>query len=592
MASVSVVRARGATNEHGFSRSKIPVAFTPPQEKEFSSSLPFRVDYFVLNNTEYVLVKSLAKLWNYPSSYQVIARIVKKTGIPKSDFLFRTTQSLNESLLAEGLLSTNDADKQQFYIPFRFLYSIIENVDVLVGEDPIVQNTEAPEKLMMPANDEDHITVSQVFPSYGHVESSLRKDHATFLTLTPLTKLQVYKHEGTYKRVYGSSLSASERELIIRNNNYANFNPGVDADVNEKGDSGRKPLGRSKRQVGSVDPNSLDVSENILPGNGTIPEFSVGPLCRVPNYFVTSGSMNSMQQAALLNAQRPHLSKLQLKFADHKVSKQVQQLLLNNDQEALHSKYYYYKSYRGPGSGNYKDAALVNKINKIRMFSKENGPSSNAVTHLPAHKVRKPMKRRFNRPVKGLIHECYSPENLEVVVNRQRQFTEDFTNLEVLHSTVLFNVLANSYREVSQETWASYYKFRMIDFEKLYSIEKETRQMKRKEELLAEFKKAREEAEASGGLPPQPSKELAELTKPNLTERFTLPTDHVEIMQKLPLELRGDSADPVSQISKPIRYLATYPDKQMPEVLNQIEVVKLPNANSLAWDNIKKYREA
>lgn len=132
----------------------------------------------------------------------------------------------------------------------------------------------------------------------------------------------------------------------------------------------------------------------------------------------------------------------------------------------------------------------------------------------------------------------------------------------------------------------------MIDFEKLYLIEKETRQMKRKEELLAEFKKAREEAEALGGLPPQPSKELAELTKPNLTERFTLPTDHVEIMQKLPLELRGDLADPVSQISKPIRYLATYPDKQMPEVLNQIEVVKLPNANSLAWDNIKKYREA
>lgn len=182
MASVSVVRARGATNEHGFSRSKIPVAFTPPQEKDFSSSLSFRVDYFVLNKTEYVLVKLLAKLWNYPSSYQLIARIVKKTGIPKSDFLFKTTHSLNELLLAEGLLSSNDADKQQFYIPFRFLYSIIENVDVLVGEDSIVQNTEAPEKVMMPANDEDHITVSQVFPLYGHVESSLRKDHATFLT--------------------------------------------------------------------------------------------------------------------------------------------------------------------------------------------------------------------------------------------------------------------------------------------------------------------------------------------------------------------------------------------------------------------------
>lgn len=592
MSSVTVVAATGSSNIHGYSRAVVKVNFQPPQEKpEFNLSLPFKVGYFAFDNDEYVLVNLLAKLWNYPSSYQVIAKIVKNTGTPKADFLHKTDEDLNILLLAEDFITPTEARSQLFYISLRFIYSIIGNTNVLVGHEDVVTNTAIRQRPIIPPSDNDTITINQVFPHYGH-EDAIPKDHATFTTLTPLKKLQVYKHEGNYRRVYGTSLSSHERELILRSNNYAAFNPSqaVDADSVDQSVVAKKPLGRSSRHVATVDPNSLDVSENILPGNGAIPEFLVGPLCKVPNYFVSNGLMNS-QQTALINRHKLHLTDLKLNFSDSKGSKQLLLLFMNNDQDAFLSRYYYFKSYRGPGSGNYKDAALVNRINKIRMFNPDSSPSSNAVTHLPPRKVQKPLRKRFDRPVKGLIHDFYTPDNVDVTVNRQRQFCEDFENMEMLHSTVLFNVLANSYRELSQLTWANFYKFRMIDFEKLYAIHRSDKKRQRKEELLSEYEKSRRDAESRGLAPPQATRELAELMKPDITDRFTLPTDHVEIMRKLPLELRGDSDDPASQISKPIRYVATYPDKQIPEVLNQVEVVKLPNANLLAWDNIKKYRE-
>lgn len=298
--------------------------------------------------------------------------------------------------------------------------------------------------------------------------------------------------------------------------------------------------------------------------------------------------MSSAQQNALFNPQKPHLEGLHLKFSEtSKTSKQLQQILLNNDQEAYHSKYYYFKSYRGPGSGNYKDAAMVNRINRIRKFTPESTPKTNAVTHIPANRVMKPLSKRFNRVIKGLTHEFYSDDNVEVVLERQRRFTEDFTNLEMLHNTLLFNLLVNSYREVSGDTWKCFYKFKQINFEKLYSIEQTDLRNKRRNELLV--KQAEMQQKSSTQLPPTP--ELAELLRPDLTLRFTLPSQHHEIMERLPVELRGEEKDPVSDLSKPIRYVATYPDKTMPDILNQIEVVKLPNANSLAWDNIKKYRD-
>lgn len=580
--SFSVVRAPLQTT-HGYSRLRVPVEFAPPEESGFSPNLPFKIPYFV-QDTEYVLAKDLAALWNYPSSYQVVARMVKQSGISKKTFLKSSDDHLNALLLEHALISKKDRETRLFFLPLQFVYLVVQNKECLVG-DPHAATTETRKRPILQL-DEDLITVSQVFPQYGYVDETTSLNHATFLSLNPITRLQVYKHEGNYRRVYGTSLSATERELICRANNFSLYDTSKPADTEEKRSS-KKPLGRNKRLVGSVDPNQLDVTENMLPGCGLIPEFNVSAICKVPNYFVTNGLMSSAQQNALFNPQKAHLSSLQYKFTENaKMSKQLQQLLLNNDQEAYHSKYYYFKSYRGPGSGNYKDAAMVNRINKIRVFTPESTPKSNTVTHLPPHKVIKPSKNRFDRPIKGLVHDFYSDDNVEIVLDRQRKFTEDFTNLEMLHNNVLFNLLVNSYREVATDTWKNFYRFKSIDFEKLHLAHQAQIKSKRRNELLA--KQAALQQKLS--VPIHPSAELSELLRPDLTIRFTLPSAHPEFMERLPVELRGDDSDIVTSLSKPIRYVATYPDKTMPEILNQIEVVKLPNANSLGWDNLKKYR--
>lgn len=568
----------------GFSRLRVPVSVSAPGLDSLPD-LHFKVPYFVHNGVAYVLVKDLAALWNYPSSYQVISRLVKGTGLPKSAFLKASDAPLNELLVRERMIGPSDVSTRVFYIELQFVYNAVENKDVLVGE-PQPRDDRVRKYPLMFADD-DMITVSQVFPQYGIVESTLPLNHASFLALNPLTKLQVYKHDGNYRRVYGTSLSAHERELILQNNNYSKYDALRLEPAEPAVSSARKPLGRLKKHVGNVDPNALDVAESMLPGSGLIPEFNVSAICKVPNYFVTNNQMSAAQQSALFNPQVPHLSLLKMDFNETgKLSKQLHQLLVNNDQEAYHSKYYYFKSYRGPGSGNYKDAALVNRINRIKRFTASTDPTDNKSTHLPAHKVTKPVKWRSNRAIKGLTHEYFSNENVDVVIARQRRFTEDFTNLEMLHNNVLFNLLVNSYREVAADTWRCFYKFKMVDYEKLYLIEQTETRKRRRAELLAEQAKRQQHSHTQV----VPTPELSDLLRPDLTLRFTLPTAHREIVQLLPVELRGQDDDPATSISKPIRYVATYPDKTMPELLNQIEVVKLPNANSLAWDNFRKYR--
>lgn len=588
---LSVVWPNNPAPNHGYTRIRVPVEFTTPDSSGFTPSLVFKVPYFVYEGKERVLVKHLAQLWNYPLSYQVIAKLVKRTGIAKKDLYLESDEPLNAALMAANLVSHKEATRKLFYMDLLLVFLVVANKDVLVGELPAESVVETRKRPSAKTIEDDMITVSQVFPQYGQVEATTPLTYATFLCLNPLTKLQVYRHDGNYRKVYGTSLSAQERELIFSTNNFTTYDASKteESSGSDVSSSSSKPLGRQKRQVGRVDPNTLDVTENILPGCGLIPEFNVNALCKVPNYFITNGQMSSSQQNALFNPPKLHLSDLNLKFSENsKASKQVQQILLNNDQEAYHSKYYYFKSYRGPGSGNYKDAAMVNRINRIRQFTPQSAPKSNAVTHIPAHRIMKPPSKRFNRVIKGLTHEFYSADNVEVVLERQRRFTEDFTNLEMLHNNVLFNLLVNSFREVSGDTWKCFYKFKRINFEKLFNIEQTDIKNKRRNELLV--KQAESQQKSGTQLPPSP--ELAELLRPDLTLRFTLPSQHHEIMEKLPVKLRGENKEPVSDLSKPIRYVATYPDKNMPEILNQIEVVKLPNANSLAWDNLKKYRDS
>lgn len=537
-------------------------------------------------DTVSVLVKDLASLWNYPSSYQLIAHLSKHSGIHRNELVKSSGKELNEKLFRDGLIAESDVNTTLFYMDLSKLASILSDLLVLFGP---FQLDEYSTTIARESSTEKTLpTVDRVFPDIGNVDKTLPLNHATFLALTPLTKLQVYKHEGTYRKVYGSSLTPNERELILRENNFSSYEPSQEGDLSPlqslKHDS-KKPTGRARRPT-NLDPNQLDVTENILPGCGLIPRFNVNAVCRVPNYFVATNLMGITQQNSYYNSSDKHLRDLKLQFSDSDPSHtHINLLIPSGDQEPFLYKYYFYKHYRGPGTGAYKDAAVTSQMNKIRVLEEDVASSKKRLSHLPVYRVMK-KEPLAKRPLKSLVHPYYSKENVEILIQRQRVYTEDFTNMEMLHNSNTFNVLVNSYREVAAKTWDAFYNFKLLDFEKLYLMQQREAFEKRKAELLARQEELQQKSDIQLPTPP----ELMQYIKPDMSQRFTSPTHHPEIIKKLPVNLRGDPSDPSSQIAKPIRYVAKVADKGTPGYINQIEVVKLPNANAIAWDNLRKYR--
>ena len=111
----------------------------------------------------------------------------------------------------------------------------------------------------------------------------------------------------------------------------------------------------SQRNNLQIDPNSIDLSESVIPGQGFIPDFSIHHLCKVPNYYVTSNhqslplSFNTKNLNATSNSSYLFNDNVKIK------SKSIQKLVFNSDTDNYHhTKYFYTKTYRGPGSGNYK----------------------------------------------------------------------------------------------------------------------------------------------------------------------------------------------------------------------------------------------
>lgn len=561
-------------------RAHVPVT-SPDPTKPIPEISQLLVPHFVQNGSKFVLVKDLASLWNFPSSYQVISHLSRHSGIPKNELVKKSTPDLNSQLYAAELIVESDCHTALFFIEFLLLVSILNDVNVLCGqfqlpEFPVALDTaEAPEKAAP--------TVAAVFPDIGEVDKSLALNHGSFLALNPLTKLQVYKYDGSYRRVYGTNLTPAERELLMRENNYSSFEVAADGLDGATSDPAKpdtkKTAGRQKR-TSNLDPNLLDVSENILPGCGLIPKFSVAAICKVPNYYVTTNLMGITQQNAFYNASNRHLKNLKLRFADSAATlKLISTLMPNGDQDSFLYKYYYYKHYRGPGTGVYKDGAITSKMNKIQTVE------SSRALHMPIYRVMK-HEPPARRSIRGLVHPQYSKDNLEVTVQRQRVFTEDFCNMEMLHNNSTFNILVNSYRNVADDTWTLFYKFKMVDLEKLHLGHHAEQRSKRRAELLARQHKLQQSSEVKLPTPP----ELAELLQPDLAERFTVPTQYPEIVQRLPVHLRENRLNPQTHISRPIRYVARTADRGTTEFLNQIEVLKLPNANALAWDNLRKYR--
>ncbi|EGW33929.1 uncharacterized protein SPAPADRAFT_49025 [Spathaspora passalidarum NRRL Y-27907] len=717
---------------------------------------------------DYVLIKHLSQLWNYPSSYQLITKLINNTVLTIHQFK-KTDEAINHQLNQYSLIEVKDIKFELFYIALEDIYSVINNKHVFYqsltakprvksqavaisasgdtsinssnaqsnkpdekaqeeqeeeDEDESDESDEEDEEdevddedvktpkpshhihkykknestvLTSSASNDDIITVSQAFPQFGIVDSVVQFNHAQFNSLNPLTKLNYYKtlpSSSLHKFLPNNKLTFSERELLLTSHNYYS-NDSEDSKKQQQQIERklfRKPIGKSKKHNIHVDPNTIDLNESVIPGQGYIQEFNINHICKVPNYYITSnhqpaasastpdGLASPGQPAASIG--KINMKKLKLNstsnssflFNDNiKMSKNIQQLIFSNDSDNYHhAKYYYTKSYRGPGSGNYKDAALMNKINKIKL------------TNDPIKKIHKKkistIKSRYNHSLKGLLHEKFNNQLVETVFAKQRKFTEDYSNLEMLHNNLQFNVLLNTYRHISNQTWKNYFKFKTTDFEQLKASQVEQREIElrkqaienhnqwieqeknrqeqiklildqeraefeslqrehiQKQKSIEEKKRQRQledtfndpfisdsnkesageeeqyealnqefqqkqlelskkfEAKKREFLAPIPPPVPVETPQFDIINRFSLPTIYPEIVKNLPLELRQESIekDDVPSIKKPIRYISTYAQEGIknPEFVTKVEMIKLPNANSVGWDNLRKFKHS
>lgn len=525
-----------------------------------------KVPLFQLEDGEYqVLVKDLAALWHFPSSYQLLAHM--KNCDVKSH-LKRTTLEENKGFCDGGLITSADIGKRHFYFSLRFLLSILSNKEILTSEED--DNSALSENLAPAAVDENRINLNQVLPQYGEVASTLDLTFATFNSLNKLSKYKFYKSLPMYQRLLPpSKLPPSDLELLAQENDYSTIEtqePEPEPERQGPAKRGRKPLGRKplgkfRKYYTGIDPNTLDLTESLIPGQGYIQEFNVNHLCKIPNYYASRGTL----QPALIPAKKP----------DTKVLKNVQQLSYTELDSAL-SKYFYTKSHRGVGSGNYKDASFANKLNRI--------PSSRTViqkSHKSPRQLHRLAKRRAEMHIKGLVHEMFHNKVVQEMVSIKRDEVEDHSNIEMLHATLQYNLLVNSYREIARETWGRYYEFKMIDFDQLVTLKKE--QLERQQREKAIQKKVQD---PNAVVPP-------ELLHPRVTvlNNIVGPTTYKEITNRLPLNLRNNNEEDLQEqpIKKPVRLTTVYPNPMNSDLAFNVESVRVPNSNSIGWDNLKKY---
>lgn len=557
-----------------------PLAVTEPTEPAFSDvaeqlgdltdfELDCKVPLFLFDNDEYhVLVRDLALLWCFPSSYQVLGRM-RKYGAKAH--LKKSTSTENNDLWSHGLISKDDTAKRQFYLPFRFLLSILTNKDILVGESTNQPESVPPAVGTNPQVEENRISLNQVLPQYGEVASTLDLTFATFNALTKVSKFKFYKTLPMYQRLLPpSKLPPADLELLAQENDLpALETQEPEPEPERQGPAkrgrkplGRKPLGKFRKYYTSIDPNTLDLTESLIPGQGYIQEFNINHLCKIPNYYASRGT----QQSATLPIKKP----------ESKVLKNMQQLSYTELDTTL-SKYYYTKSHRGVGSGNYKDASFANKLNRI--------PSSRTViskSHKSLRQLQRMRKRRSEMHIKGLVHEMFHNKVVKEAVSLKRDEVEDHSNIEMLHATLQYNLLVNSYREIARETWDRYYEFKMTDFDQLIMLRKEQVEKQQRENAIR-----KQSQNPNAVIPP-------ELLHPRVTvlNNIVNPTTYKEITTKLPLELRNDEETAETQvqpIKKPIRLTTIYPNPMNSDLAFSVESVRVPNSNSIGWDNLKKY---
>lgn len=555
----------------------------------------------------HVLLKSLASAWGFPSSYQLISQIVRQTSCDPSIITKTTDTAINNSLLHRGIISHAEANQKLFYVSLETIYSMILNKNVFTASKTTEDPPDDSENHPGDSPESEIFTISQAFPQYGRVRSQLPMTQGSFNALSNVTQLTLLESLPRAARgVSNSKLDISDQLILAKTFDYSSADQKFAAPHQTNG--GKKPnkvAAKHKNDV-DVDPNTLDLTESVLPGQGFVQEFNVNHLCKVPSYYTSNANLNastSSSNVSVVTKKPTSTSNSSLLLSEAaRLSKNVQLLVSNDSDNYHHSKYYYSKSYRGPGSGNYKDASLTNRIGKIPVNRGISGSIHKSRRLLSAN------KKRQNTSLKGFVHRDFHPRLVQAIHSLNREDSEDLSNLEVVHNNLQFNVLVNAYREISQETWACYYRVVTTDYEQIGVFERESEEMEerqRNHEKIEEWKAKNADlaAQRNNALvdamalkAPEKPPRLNETPQLDISQRFTAPSFHKEITRHLPMEMRHDrliedQARPV--MKKAIRKVVTFSGEHTaPQVMDRIGVVQIPNGNSIGWDNLRKYQAA
>lgn len=575
------------------------------------------VPTFTVDGQRQVLVHHLAKLWNFPLSYQLMAKLVKRSPLTLGDFA-QTTPDLNRELVAHKLLKPKNIDQQWYYIPLAKIYGAITNSEVFTTNPTgRPQDHDAQPFPSGPTKElkVEVVTASQVFPAMA---MPVKPSFATYNCLTEHSKLQFYKERGLYKFIPPSKMiSFNDREIVLQDNPGLYDNPDLDVVLDQTiGVDASSPAlvtRRRKREITGIDPNSLDFGELVLMGQGYFHEFNVGHICKVAAYYPEKASKFGAKASSPHNGGE----------TDTPTSKQLQQLAIDTGDRDNLQKYFYLRANRGPTSA-YKDQLVVSRITKIPMLIR---PVKRT------HRVAKPPPNRLNQNIKGLVHPRYNKAAVEAKIAEHLDYVADFLNIEHLHNLLQFNVLLNLYRQVQSLTMDLYYRFKRIDFEQIYAMKiyreefesrkeyaKQVEEWRNKEQARINKDRAEQErinrfnyevsrrrhermrqqfdAALDGpefqeqrfvpSLPTPPPKPLHS-SHLEILNKFTMPLVFPEIVHTLPTSKRDDLG-PNPDIKRPVSYVVTVPDVHNPELASRIEIVKIPNPNEFAWDNFRKFR--
>lgn len=522
---------------------------------------------FTFKNHEkknYFLVKDLAKLWNFSSSYQLIDDILKNTNRSFDSIFCRTTQDINKLLIKKGILKFDEKQISFFYMDVQFLFQIMKNVNILFNlcvddyvenkENSSNDNSEILNKNKSKKNKNILDFIQKFNQTCNREFMNLKFDNETFNSLSSLNRFKFCKKNKNDFDLPTFKLSNLQSELCIIKYDYFNNSSQYD----------ELDLKKKSMLLKKVDSelNNFKSIDTLIIGQGFTHQFDID------NFYDNISSFNNDKNAIFKSSNKL----LNKNLKDEKTNQ-------NNDSEL----------------NNFKNKNIMLKSDdNYKVASKSNKKPIN-----PAFKVYKKVR---HKSLKNLIDVKINNDIINYYFNSYLNKTS-LNEEEIQIDNKFFNKILNKYRMISDKTLKMYYAFKLTDFDQLAFLKLEKKYI----DDETGFKSNQiTEIEQNNHLPNQNINNSVEFNDKNkfssvFTNSFNSYAHNLSIkksLNRLYNDIKSDSSNcnihmseklnDAYVIKKPIYNYILYPNSETNEFLTKFELIKIPNANSIGWDNFIK----